>query len=120
MSNVKNEKLSEAVVDFACALEAACVQLKRYIGQQQGVEVKEETFLNLQGWEKRTGERIGEYEFTTRKTNDNSELFNHAFNILKANDATIKNHFSEKGWRFYYWTWPESSVDTIYRKERKA
>ena len=35
----KREKISEAIVDFANALEAACVQLKRYIGEAHGIEL---------------------------------------------------------------------------------
>lgn len=48
------------------------------------------------GWEKSQGKRIGEFEYTSRKANQNSDAFNRALNILKTNDATIKNHLTEK------------------------
>lgn len=114
-----SEKLSEAIIDFANALEAACVQLKRYIGERHGVGLKESTFTSLLGWEKSQGERLGEFEYTSREANNNSDAFNHAYNILKANDATIKNHLSEKGWRYRYWLYPDRP-DIIYRKLRKG
>ena len=118
MSSVKAEKLSEAIMDFANALEAACIQLKRYVGDFHGV-VKEETFLNLSGWEKSQGNRIGEFEFTARKANIDSDVFNHAYNILKANSASISNRFLDKGYRFTYWLF-SGKPDTIYRQVVKA
>jgi len=113
------EDLSEAIIDFANALEAACVQLKRYIGKRHGVGLEESTFTSLLGWEKSQGERLGEFEYTSRKANSNSDAFNHAYNILKVNNATIKNHLTEKGWRYYYWLYPDRP-DIIYRKMRKG
>lgn len=113
-----SEKLSEAIIDFANAIEAAAVQLKRYIGETQGVEVKEETFINLLGWEESQGNRIGTFQFTSRKANNNSEVFNHAYNILKANDATISNRFRDQGFQHSYWLF-SGKPDTIYRQVLK-
>ena len=113
-----SEGLSEAIVNFATAVEAACVQLKRYVGQQQGVGVKEETFTCLLGWEKSQGNRLGEFEFTTRKANNNSDAFDHAYNILKANNASIGNRFHDEGFQHSYWLF-SGKLDTIYRQVLK-
>jgi hypothetical protein len=110
-----SDKLAEAIVDFANAVEAACVQLKRYIGQTKGLSVKEETFLNLQAWEKSRGNRLGEFAFTTRKANNNSDAFNHAYNILKVNNASISDRFHDEGYQFSYWIY-SGKPDVIYRQ----
>lgn len=102
-------------MDFANALEAACVQLKRYIAQEQGVGVKEETFTTLLAWEKTRGNRLGEFEFTSRKANNNSDSFNHAYNILKVNNAFINSRFHDKGYEFSYWVY-DKNPDIIYRQ----
>jgi hypothetical protein len=106
------------MIDFATALEAACVQFKQRVGRLHGVGVSEDPFLTLVGWTKSQGDKIGEFEYTTRKANNNSDLFNHCMNVLKANNANVRNHFGEKTWRHYYWLWPEGQPDTIYRKQR--
>ena len=120
MSPLNEEEILEATVDFATALEAAAVGFKQRISQIYGVgKLKEDAFLSLKGWSKSQGEKLGDFEFTTREANSDSTAFNHAYNILKANDATIKNHFGEKGWRYWYWVWRERP-DTIYRKLREG
>jgi len=110
-----SDKVAAAVVDFANALEAACVQLKRYIGEQQTLGVKEETFTKLLGWEETRGDRLGEYETTSRKANNNSDAFNHALNILKRNNATISSRFHDEGYKYSFWLY-EKKPDTIYRQ----
>jgi len=111
-----SEKLSGAIIDFANAVEAACVQLKRYVGEQQTVGVKEETFTKLLGWTQSKGERLGEFEWCSREANNNSDVFNHAMNILKRNDATIKNQLKEDSWRYNFWHYE----DRIFRRLRRG
>ena len=111
-----SEKLSEAVVDFANALEAACVQLKRYIAEQHGVGVKEETFTSLLGWTPSKGERLGNFEWCGREANNNSAAFNRAMAILKTSSATIKNQFGEENWKHKYWYYE----DRIFRRAKKG
>ena len=113
-----SDKIAEAILDFANALEATCVQLKRYIGQAHGVGIKEETFTQLLGWQQGKGNRIGAFEFTTRKANNNSNAFSHAYNILKANDASISNRFHDEGFQHSYWLF-SGKLDTIYRQVLK-
>jgi len=82
------------------------------------VAVREETFLNLLGWEKSQGTLLGEFEFTSRKAN-NSDVFNHAYNILKANNAAINHRFHGEVFQFSYWLY-EQKPDVIYRQALKA
>lgn len=110
------EKLSEAIVDFANALETACVQLKRYVGEQHGVlSVNEETF-NVLKFEKQTGNRIGEFEVAS-KTNNLPEKFERAHSILEKNNATISNRYHGTGYAFSYWLYGENR---IYRQLLKT
>jgi len=110
-----SEKLSEAVVDFVNAVEAACVQLKRYVGKQQTLGVKEEVFTKLLAWEKTRGDRLGEYETTSQKANNNSDAFSHALNILKRNNASISARFHDENYGYSYWLY-EKKPDVIYRQ----
>jgi len=108
-------RLQEEVVDFANALEAACVQLKRRIGEFHTVGVSNETFTRLPGWQQSQGNRIGTFEFTTPKANNNSDAFDRAYSILKASHAAIGNRFHDKGYQFGYWLF-DGKPDTIYRQ----
>lgn len=83
---MNEEKLVEAIVDFANALEAACVQLKRYVGKSHGVAVEEkqhsEEDFNKLSWEKKEGPK-GAYEQTNKNANNNSTVFQALQNKLK-------------------------------------
>lgn len=116
-----SEKLQEDIIDFANALEAACVNLKRRVGERYGVTVtaKEEAFLNLLGWEKSQGNKLGEFQFTTRQANGNSEAFNRAYNVLKVNNASISNRFHDEGFQHSYWLF-SGKPETIYRQVLKG
>lgn len=114
------EKLpSEVVIDFANDIETACIKLKLAIGEQHGIGIKEETFIKLLGWQESQGNKIGTFEYTTRKANGNSDAFNHAHNILKANHASIGNRFHDKDFQFGYWLF-DGKPDTIYRQVFKG
>lgn len=110
-----SEKIEEAIVDFVNAIEAACVQLKRYIGETQGVPMREEPLLSLK-WEKREGTKLKEFEITTKALNSGSEDFEKCFNILKRNNASINQRFHDKGWQYGYWLYGENA---IYRQTLK-
>jgi len=109
-------KVAEAILDFANALEAACIQLKRYIGEQHGVlAVNEDTFTVLT-FEKQHGNKIGEFQVAYKKNNV-PEKFQRAFNILEKNNATISNRYCGGGYTFTYWLYGEGK---IYRQILKA
>jgi hypothetical protein len=63
------------------------------------------------------GQRIGEYEVCHRNSN-NVDAWQSCFNILKANNATIKNHLSEPSWTHYYWLYLEKYDDRFFRKKK--
>lgn len=109
-----SEKITEAIVDFANSIEAACVQLKRYIGEVHGIAAKEETFLSLK-WEKRSGDKLKDYEVTSKILNSGNDTFQRCFNILKRNNAVISNRFRESGWGHAYWLYGEY----VYRQQLK-
>lgn len=111
-----SERISEALADFCSAIEAAAFDLKRRIGQLHGVGLKEETFSSLLGWTESKGKKLGEFEWCSREANNNSDAFRHAMNILKANDATIKNQLKEDDWHCCYWYYE----DRIFRRLRKG
>lgn len=110
-----SEKISEAIVDFANAVEAACVQLKRYVGKQQALGIKEDIFSKLLAWEETKGDRLGEYQTTTQKGNNNSLAFIHALNILKRNNASINARFHDENYKYSYWLY-EKKPGVIYRQ----
>lgn len=106
----------EALLDFADALENAALILKQRIGKQmKKPEVSEEPFL-AQKWEKREGNRLHEFEVSTKILNPGSENFQRCLSILKQNNATIGNRFKDVGWTFSYWVYGEN----IYRQQLKS
>jgi hypothetical protein len=113
-----SDKVAEAIIDFANAMEAAAVNLRRLIGETHGAAVKEEVFLKLLAWEPSKGEKLGDYETTSRKANNNSDTFNHAYNVLKANNAAINNRFHGEGFTYTFWLYVEKP-DVIYRQVLK-
>jgi len=117
MSEDRFEKVLGLLADFATAIEAECVRLKQSIKElaEHELGLKEEIF-NILKWNKRKSDKLGEYEVAERKEND-SNAFNHAYNILKVNHADIKHHFGSKEWNYYYWIF-ENAPDLIFRKKR--
>lgn len=112
---MSRERLSEAIVDFVNAIEAACVKLKRHIGEQHGVVAFNEDAFTALTFEKQHGNKIGEFEVAHKKNNI-PEKFQHAFNILEKNDATISKRFHTDGYAFSYWLYGEK----IYRQPLKT
>jgi len=111
-----SEKQSEALLNFADALENAALVLKQAIGKEiKPVQVNEAPFLTLK-WEKREGAKLREFEITTKALNSGSEDFEKCFNILKRNNASINQRFHDKGWQYGYWLYGENA---IYRQTLK-
>jgi len=79
----------------------------------QGDSIAESIFSSLVGWESRTGNKLGNFDVTSRQSNNNSDTYSHAFNILKANHATIKERFHGKGYNYSYWLYQ----DCVYRQK---
>ena len=111
------EKISVILIDLANALENAGIELKEAVSELLDCEVglSEEVFTILK-WNKRNSDKLGEYEVAERKEND-PHAFDHAYNILRVNNADIRNHFGCKEWQYYYWIF-ENAPDLIFRKRR--
>lgn len=118
----KLEKVIEVLVDHCNAEEASHVNMKRYLAKVMRVTdneapraiPKEEAFSSLLAWTPGRGEKLGPFESTNRRANNNSDAFNHAYNILKRNDHAINKPLVEKGWTHRYWYFGE---DRIFRKK---
>jgi hypothetical protein len=80
-------------------------------------EISEQPFLNRR-YQTAKGERIGDYEVCFKNEN-NADEWQHCFNILRQNNATIKHHFSEKSWTHFYWLY-EKNDDRFYRKAKSS
>jgi len=114
------EKIIEAVLNLANALEAAAVDTKHRISELVGVSpqeapaVKEEVF-NILKFEQQKGEKLGEFE-VAHKSSNLPDKWSHAFNILRRNNATIKCRYHGKDYTYSYWLYGE---DRIYRQKLK-
>jgi len=111
------ERILALLIDLGNALENAGVELKEAVSELVDYEfgLSEQVFTILK-WEKRSSDKLGEYEVAERKEND-PHAFNHAYNILKQNKADIRNHFGSKEWQYYYWIF-DNAPDLIFRKRR--
>jgi hypothetical protein len=78
--------------------------------------VKEITFSTLT-YGPQQGAKLGAYETATKPTKDNATWI-YAYNILKANNATIQNRFQDDGYQHTYWIFDDFS-DKIYRQKLK-
>ena len=115
------EKLAELLVDFASAIEAECVRIKQRAKElvEHELGLKEEIFEIL-NWEEKEGEKLGKFEIASKdKNKENLNAWNHAYNILKVNNANIKEHFGSKDWKYYYWLF-DGYPDVIFRKKRNS
>ena len=83
-----SEKLEEDTLDFVNAIEAACVNFKRRVGERHGVGAKEYSDKDFDGlfWETKTGTK-GEYQQTNKKANNNHPVFQALQAILKEKDG---------------------------------
>ena len=110
------DDLEGDMVILASGLEALAITFKRRRGEKHGVGIKEEIFNCLLAWGKSTGTKLGEFEQTSNKANNNSTQFNRAYQILKDNNATISNRFYDAGFRYAYWIYQEKNPGVIYRQ----
>ena len=115
----------EDFVDFLNSLESSIVEMKKQIARLLGIAEKltipEETFTNLK-WQNEKGAVLGDYEVAYKNQNV-LDSWQHAYNVLKANNSVISNPFHMEGYQYRYWIYPEKYGDRIFRKkleERKA
>lgn len=122
MTQEENRELAEAIDDFASAIEAACVNLKRHLSEKYGgleahtTPPKKQQSLHYQfigkidytkiQWENAVG-KAGPYEKTTDE--QNSE-----YQKLKT-EVSKKGKFYDQG--YFFWIFDDNK--TICRKPTK-
>lgn len=112
-----DEKTLEIMVDFFNAVESACVNGRQQIAEamkvteKNVVTVPEQTF-NVLKFEPQKGEKLGEFE-TAEKKNNTEQNWTHAFNILKAANATINSRYHGPDYVFSYWLYQ----DRVFRQK---
>ena len=119
MSEKKLHAMVESIIDFCNASESALFNLKRQIKALTETELKAripEDRFNVLRWEDEKGARLGDFQVAYRKHNL-ADRWQHAFNILKANNSLIAQPFHEEGYEFRYWIYPEKYQDQIFRKK---
>jgi len=116
--NQISEEILEIIVDYANAQETAAVNLKHRIAELVGVKeaiaVKEITFTILK-FETQQGAKIGRYQVAYKASNI-PDKWNHAYNILRQNNATIANRYHGPNYVHNYWLYGEGK---IYRQKLK-
>jgi hypothetical protein len=110
----KLEKLAEIVTDNMNAQEAAAINVRRQIAEIEHVTTERETSFTVLTWSPKKGDRLGDFEIAAKKDND-TEKYEHALQVLKANNATIQERFYEPQYTHTYWVFN----DTPYRQPRK-
>jgi len=125
MDEEKIERVLQAFLKVGDALEslgALGKDIKQLVGEIVGVSQSKqasigENVFQVLKWETGRGQRLGDFE-VAYKAQNMPDRWQHAHNILKANNATIKDHFSPEGFTHYYWLYPDKYDDRIFRKKR--
>lgn len=112
----------DAFLQYLDALDAANVTFRNYFKaskpkreeNKEVAAVLEETFACLK-FESQKGAKIGDYEIAHR-SNNLSETFNTAFNILSKSNAVISNRYFRSSYAYSYWLYGK---DKIYRQKLK-
>ena len=99
--------------------DAANEPLKSMAPPDPGLEnepaaVKETTFTTLK-WDAQTGSKLGDFDVSYKASNI-VDKWQHAFNILRSSNATIKERYYGAGYSYSYWVYGQ---DKIYRQKIK-
>jgi hypothetical protein len=99
--------------------DAANELLKSITPQELGLEnepaaVKETTFTTLK-WDAQKGSKLGDFEVAYKASNI-EDKWQHAFNILRNSNATIKERYHGESYSHSYWVYGQ---DKIYRQKLK-
>ena len=99
--------------------DAANELLKSMAPSEPGLEneslaVNEVTFSTLK-WDSQKGAQLGDFDVAYKSSNI-EDKWQHAFNILRSSNATIKNRYHSAGYSYSYWVYGQ---DTIYRQKLK-
>jgi len=86
--------------------------------QETKPTVPEDTFSVL-SYQDEKGASLGDFQTAYLNMNIPNN-FNHAFNVLKSNNAVIGSPFHMEGYSFRYWIFPDKYMDRIFRKKLEA
>jgi hypothetical protein len=117
----RSDRLFEALRLYVDAQTNAIEVLRQALGNSDRTQLPPkgltEDVFSILKWESGKGSKLGDFE-AAYKTQNMPDNWQHAYNTLIANRATIKNHFSPEGFTHYYWLYPEKYTDRVFRKNR--
>jgi hypothetical protein len=102
----------------------ACDSLGELVAQEEAKQtpsekpsISEIDFLN-QKYQSIKSDKIKGLEVCFKSDNI-ADTWQKLYNTLKANNATIKDHYSCEGFTHYYWLYSEKYQDRFYRKKER-
>jgi hypothetical protein len=101
--------IADAANDYIDSMAPPEVKMKKQVAV-----VQEVTFTTLR-FEEQQGAKLGSFE-VAHKQNNLPDKWQSACNILRANNATIKERYHGEGYQYSYWLYGE---DKIYRQKLK-
>jgi hypothetical protein len=115
------DKQTELALNLLEAIKIITDSANAYIEFTADVEekshadpVSELTFTMLH-FESQQGAKLGEYEVACKASNF-ADKWSNAYNLLRDNNATIKDRYHGEGYQYSYWLYVE---DKIYRQKLK-
>ena len=110
---VKLRDAGQMIADAANELLASMAPPEHEVRKEHAA-VGEITFTILK-WGAQTGSKLGDFEVAYKPSNI-EDKWQHAFNILRNSNATIKERYYGTGYGFSYWIYGQ---DKIYRQKLK-
>ena len=112
---MSDSPLTAAFLEYLDAQEAAILAARRLVSFAQSTPTVNEEAFRCLSFEKQVGKQIGEYEVAYKASNL-PDKFQHAYSILRQNNATIAHQYHEDGYTHSYCLYGE---DKIYRRPKK-
>ncbi len=110
---VKLRDAGQMIADAANELLASMAPPEHEVRKEHAA-VGEITFTILK-WDAQTCSKLGDFEVAYKSSNI-EDKWQHAFNILRNSNATIKERYYGAGYGFSYWIYAQ---DKIYRQKLK-
>lgn len=110
---VKLRDAGQMIADAANELLNSMAPPETGLGKEHAA-VGEITFTILK-WDAQKGSKLGDFEVAYKASND-EDKWQHAFNILRNSNATIKERYHGADYAFSYWIYGQ---DKIYRQKLK-
>lgn len=103
--------------EFEDARQNGLEAIRKWLDEKPDVPVSEVLFNGLR-WEANNGPKLGDFE-TAYKTHNQLDPWQQAWNTLKVNNATLKDHYDPEDFVYFYWIYPDKYTDRIFRKRRQ-